>query len=80
MRKIKKYTNRKLYHEGKYITLSSIMAMLKNNEEVVIVDHDSGLDVTNDVLKQMIVKANIPKSALLNMLRNSAEDSTCQPS
>jgi polyhydroxyalkanoate synthesis repressor PhaR len=53
---IKRYANRKLYNinSGQYVTLEEIGAMVRRGEEVQVVDHASGADITTLVLTQVI--------------------------
>ncbi len=53
---IKKYANRRLYNTGTstYVTLEDLAAMLKNDEDFVVVDAKSGEDITRSVLTQII--------------------------
>lgn len=55
---IKRYSNRKLYdtQEKHYITLENIELLIKREEEVRIVDNDSGEDITAVTLSQIIAE------------------------
>jgi polyhydroxyalkanoate synthesis regulator protein len=69
MNTVKKYENRKLYFDGKYITLLDIIAMLKRGESVTVVSHKDGLDVTNSVLKEALLFLNISTDSLIEMVK-----------
>jgi polyhydroxyalkanoate synthesis repressor PhaR len=53
---IKRYSNRKLYDSltRRYVTLEEIGAMVQNGEDVSVIDHDSGADITAVTLTQVI--------------------------
>ncbi len=53
---IKKYANRRLYNTGTstYVTLEDLAAMLKNDDDFVVVDAKTGEDITRSVLTQII--------------------------
>ncbi len=55
---IHRYANRKFYHiEGhRYLNLEGIAALVRAGEEVVILDHPSGRDITPAVLAQVIAQ------------------------
>ncbi len=57
-RTIKRYENRKLYDtEGKkYISLEEIALLVKNGEEVKIIENSSGNDITAQTLTQVILE------------------------
>lgn len=54
---IKRYANRKLYDTAarRYVTLAEVSDMLRLGEELTIVDHDSGEDLTTLVMLQALV-------------------------
>jgi polyhydroxyalkanoate synthesis repressor PhaR len=56
MKTIKRYANRKLYDpdDGRYVTLDDIAAMIRNNEEVRVIDYRTGADLTSVTLFQII--------------------------
>jgi polyhydroxyalkanoate synthesis repressor PhaR len=56
MTTIKRYSNRKLYDSltRRYVTLEEIGWMVQNGEDVTVVDHDSGADITAVTLTQVI--------------------------
>lgn len=55
-RVIKRYANRKLYdtHESKYVTLDRIAELVRNGEEVKVLDNKSQKDLTKVTLAQII--------------------------
>lgn len=69
MNTIKKYNNRKLYFDGKYINLIDIIGMVKKGEAVEVVSHSDGSDVTNSVLKEALILLNISTEDLITMVK-----------
>jgi polyhydroxyalkanoate synthesis repressor PhaR len=63
---IKKYTNRKLYNPEttKYITLDQLIMLMKNGQKVQVIDHLSGLDITNETLKACVARLNLDNEVL----------------
>ena len=74
---IKRYTNRKLYDcdERRYITLEEIAAAVRRGEDVQIVDHASGVDLTTLVLAQALLAEEkrlgglLPQRLLTRLIR-----------
>lgn len=56
---IKRYQNRKLYdtQQSCYVTLEDIAKMIRNNEEVLVVDNKTKKDITSSTLTQIIFEA-----------------------
>lgn len=56
---IKRYQNRKLYdtQQSCYVTLEDIAKMIRNNEEVVVIDNKTKKDITSTTLTQIIFEA-----------------------
>ena len=54
---IKKYANRKLYdtHTSHYITLEGIADLVRDGHTIQVVDRDSGQDLTQVVLSQIVL-------------------------
>ena len=54
---IKRYANRKLYNTqtSRYITLKGIADLLEQNEEVRVIDNETGEDITSITLSQILV-------------------------
>lgn len=71
MIKIKKYKNRKFYcyNFNKYLNLTDIATLIKNNKEIIIIDHYNN-DITLNVLKEIIPKCDIIYNEVLNIIKN----------
>ena len=56
---IKRYGNRKLYdtQQSSYVVLNDIAKMVRNNEEVRVIDNETKDDITNATLTQIIFSA-----------------------
>lgn len=56
MRVIKRYSNRKLYDTDKssYVTLDEIAEMVRNGDDISIIDNKSGEDLTRVTLAQIL--------------------------
>jgi polyhydroxyalkanoate synthesis repressor PhaR len=67
MRVIKRYPNRKLYdtEEKKYITLDGISDLIRQGQEVQVVDHTTDEDLTAVTLSQIIFEQEKRKSGFL---------------
>jgi polyhydroxyalkanoate synthesis repressor PhaR len=54
---IKRYANRKLYNTetSRYITLKGIAELLEQDQEVQVVDNETGEDITSVTLSQILV-------------------------
>jgi polyhydroxyalkanoate synthesis repressor PhaR len=78
---IKRYPNRKLYNtESKqYITLEEISNLIREGEEVRVVDHASGEDLTAVTLTQIIFELEkkqsgfLPRSILAGLIQAGGE-------
>lgn len=74
---IKRYPNRKLYdtEAKKYITLDGIAALIREGQEVQVVDHTTGEDLTALTLSQIIFEQEkkgggfLPKSVLTSLVQ-----------
>lgn len=66
---IKRYSNRKLYdtEQSTYITLDEIQAMVKEGEDVRIIDNKSKEDITNATLAQIIFEQEKSHQRLLSL-------------
>ncbi len=55
---IKRYSNRKLYDttSRKYVTLEEIAAMIQQGEDVLVMDHVSGHDLTTLTFAQVLLE------------------------
>jgi len=56
MRHVKRYSNRKLYDQDDrgYTTLRGLAEQIRRGDEVVVVDHVTGVDITSQTLAQVI--------------------------
>ena len=54
---IKRYANRKLYNTetSRYITLKGISDLLESDQEVKVIDNETGEDITSVTLSQILV-------------------------
>ena len=74
---IKRYPNRKLYdtEAKRYVTLDSIALMIQEGRDVQVIDHETGEDLTNLTLSQIIFEQEkkgsglLPRSLLTNLVR-----------
>ncbi len=81
MQTIKRYPNRKLYHteQKKYITLEGIAELIRNGEEVQVVDYSTGEDLTAVTLSQIIFEQEkkrggfLPQSVLAGLIRSGGD-------
>jgi len=81
MQTIKRYPNRKLYHteQKKYITLEGIAELIRQGEEVQVVDYNTGEDLTAVTLSQIIFEQEkkrggfLPQSVLTGLIRSGGE-------
>ncbi|RME51162.1 MAG: pesticidal protein Cry15Aa [Caldilineae bacterium] len=78
---IKRYPNRKLYNteQKRYITLDGIAALIRQGQEVQIVDHTTGEDLTAVTLSQIIFEQEkkeggfLPKNVLAGLIQSGGE-------
>jgi polyhydroxyalkanoate synthesis repressor PhaR len=77
---IKRYANRKLYNTqtSRYITLKGISELIDTGEEVRVIDNETGEDITNIALSQILVDSEregreIPKSLLSDLLHRGGD-------
>ena len=81
---IKRYPNRKLYNTDskQYITLDGIAGLIRDGEEVEILDHASGEDLTAVTLTQIISEQEkkhsgfLPRSVLTGLVQSGGETLT----
>lgn len=75
---IKRYPNRKLYdtEAKRYVTLDHITQMIRDGSEVQVLDHESGEDLTNLTLTQIILEQEkksasgfVPRALLTGLIR-----------
>lgn len=77
VRKIKKYANRKMYDtvQKRYISLDQLSELIKDGEDVVVEDNETGQDITGPVVSQILAREKkpdpdaAPASLLANFLR-----------
>ncbi len=80
MRTIKRYPNRKLYDlaSKRYVTLDDIAMMIQQGEDIKVIDHESGEDLTSITLSQIIFEREkkrsgfLPKSILTALIRTGS--------
>ncbi len=77
---IKRYANRKLYNTeaSRYITLKGISELIEAGQEVRVIDNESGEDITNVALSQILVDSErqgreIPKSLLSDLFQRGGD-------
>ena len=75
---IKRYPNRKLYdtEAKRYVTLDQVTVLIQDGQEIQVVDHESGEDLTNLTLTQIILEQEkksddgfLPRSVLTGLIR-----------
>ena len=77
MSTIKRYPNRKLYdlERKRYVTLADIATLIQAGEDVQVVDHETGDDLTGITLSQIIFEREkkrsgfLPQSILTSLVR-----------
>ncbi|RIK42929.1 MAG: hypothetical protein DCC55_07200 [Chloroflexi bacterium] len=78
---IKRYPNRKLYDTTakRYVTLEQVTDLIRQGEDVHVVDYESGEDLTNMILSQIILEQEkkrggfLPRSLLTGLIRSGGE-------
>lgn len=78
---IKRYPNRKMYdtQAKKYITLDGIAALIRDGEEIQVIDHATGDDLTTLTLTQIIFEQEkkqsgfLPRSVLTGLVQAGGE-------
>ena len=81
LRTIKRYSNRKLYdtRDSRYVTLDQISDMIRQGEDVKVVDNGSKEDLTSVTLAQIIFeeekrkKSFLPLAALRKVIQTGGE-------
>ncbi len=63
MHLIKKYANRKMYdtQDKRYVSMVQLSELIKQGEEVVVIDNRTGEDITTGVISQLIGRDNKEK-------------------
>jgi polyhydroxyalkanoate synthesis repressor PhaR len=82
IRVIKKYQNRKLYdtQDSCYVTLDGIAKMIRDNEDILVIDNNTKADVTALILTQVLYeqeKTNqsvLPVSILKNIVKSGSNN------
>jgi polyhydroxyalkanoate synthesis repressor PhaR len=82
---IKRYPNRKLYDSEakKYITLEGVAELIRSGQEVQILDHTTGEDLTAVTFTQIIFEQEkksggfLPRSVLTGLVQASAASRAC---
>ncbi|TVQ80711.1 MAG: hypothetical protein EA369_01795 [Bradymonadales bacterium] len=67
VRIIKKYQNRKLYdtEDSCYVTLDGIAKMIREGQEIIVIDNNSKQDVTALILTQVLYEQEKSKQSVL---------------
>lgn len=73
---IKRYANRKLYNteSSRYITLKGIAELIEANEEVRVVDNETGEDITSVTLSQILLDSEREGRSLSGTLLSDIMD------
>lgn len=77
VRTIRRYENRKLYDPSgrRYVTLETLARDIGAGAEIQVLDQGSGLDITNQVLAQLVLgrikerTASVPRQVLTRLVR-----------
>ncbi len=78
---VKRYPNRKLYNTSakKYITLEGVAQLIREGEEVQILDHATGEDLTAVTLTQIVFEQEkkeggfVPRSVLTGLVQSGGQ-------
>jgi polyhydroxyalkanoate synthesis repressor PhaR len=77
---IKRYANRKLYNTdtSRYITLKGISQLLEDGEEVRVIDNETGDDITNVALSQILVDSErtgreVPRTIFTDLFQKGGD-------
>lgn len=79
VRTIKRYSNRKLYdtEDKRYITLDQIAELVRDGQDIRVVENQTGQDLTNVTLSQILLEqekkqeSTIPKTFFMNLIQRS---------
>lgn len=79
MKIIKRYPNRKLYNtnDHHYITVKELRALIQTKEEVVVIDHSTGNNITNRAIVEAYcdyLKENHNNDSLIKVLVEEMQD------
>lgn len=72
MKTFKKYANRKIYSLEKkgYVNLPEILSLVKGGVSVRVVTHKEGKDVTEEVIREAIMRSSeLSTDTLISMVR-----------
>ncbi|MGE0711368.1 MAG: polyhydroxyalkanoate synthesis regulator DNA-binding domain-containing protein [Planctomycetota bacterium] len=80
MRTIKRYSNRKLYDtvDKRYITLEQIAELVREGQDIRVVENQTGQDLTNVTLSQILLeqekaqKSGIPRTFFMDLIQRSS--------
>ncbi|MBW2269051.1 MAG: hypothetical protein JRH16_10760 [Deltaproteobacteria bacterium] len=77
---IKRYANRKLYNTetSRYITLKGISQLLEDGDEVRVIDNETGEDITNVALSQILVESErtgreVPRTLFTDLFQKGGD-------
>lgn len=78
---IKRYANRKLYdtESKRYITLDGIADMIRQQQDVKVIDHETGEDITALTQAQIIfeqerkLRSGIPRTVFTNIIQTGSD-------
>jgi polyhydroxyalkanoate synthesis repressor PhaR len=78
---IKRYANRKLYdtESKRYITLDGIAEMIRQQQDVKVIDHETGEDITALTQAQIIfeqerkLRTGIPRTVFTNIIQTGSD-------
>jgi polyhydroxyalkanoate synthesis repressor PhaR len=78
---IKRYNNRKLYdtHAKRYVTLFELADMIRAGDDVTVLDHKTGADITLQIQAQIIFEqerqagSGLPNTVLTNIIQASSQ-------
>lgn len=77
---IKRYSNRKLYdtEDKRYITLEQIAQLVRDGQDIKVVENQTGEDLTNVTLSQILLEqekrkeGGLPKTFFMNLIQRSS--------
>lgn len=78
---IKRYNNRKLYdtHAKRYVTLFELAEMIRQGDDITVLDHKTGADITLQIQAQIIFEqerqtgSGLPNTVLTNIIQASSQ-------
>ena len=81
MPQIKRYPNRKLYdtEAKRYVTLDELAGLIQAGADIQVIDHESGEDLTNVTLTQVVLEQQkkpsgfLSRSLLTNLIRTGGD-------